>query len=73
MPVSKKRRPSKQTKSAQKRQTQKIKSIAALIAEAERLELDIRKPCRGVNSNICAGEGCFNQSCLSYTEGPSTT
>lgn len=25
---------------------------------------DMRKPCRGLNSNVCVAEGCYAESCL---------
>jgi hypothetical protein len=25
---------------------------------------DGRKPCYGLNTNVCVGEGCYNEACL---------
>jgi len=27
---------------------------------------DVEKPCRGTNSNVCVGEGCFGESCVDH-------
>lgn len=39
-------------------------NLAAWLAEAFLEIADDPRPCKGANSNVCVGEGCYGEACV---------